>query len=421
MKTYLSELENDENVLFFTDFHFPLTNEIRNMLSPFGFEENFGSDLDEIFNDPDNARYSLIAGLFNTWEQKPSFAFRLPGFNSKAEKVPPIGLSKNYGTPLVDPYGGSNDIAILGPITLSGEKSGDEFQVEINSKWRYTENKEKMDAFTLVSFQEAIEENNLNNLQESGWPASFDSWPALGKKLKATLTQTVTYTGPKKGQAPILNLAEDVSSWEIGDKIVVASTSWDPRESETFSIVAKHGPKQIEVDRTPSFTHWGRIDSRTGIDQRAEVGLLSRNVRFYGEMDHDKGCQYAFTREQLSRSSPNHVCEFSEQQCLERKADAEAKGQEYTLEGETPLRWGCDYFKNMTGEDKDMHGAHMVFTRGFFNVHVSHMELFDVGQPRLARYPIHWHHAHYVGEKGKYDDPSSAISLRYALIILYKS
>ena len=38
------------------------------MLTPFGFEENFGSELDEIFNDPDNARYSLIAGLFNTWE-----------------------------------------------------------------------------------------------------------------------------------------------------------------------------------------------------------------------------------------------------------------------------------------------------------------------------------------------------------------
>ena len=135
--------------------------------------------------------------------------------NSKAEKVPPIGLSKNYGTPLVDPYGGSNDIVVLGPITLSGEKAGDEFQVEINSKWRYTENKEKMDAFTLASFQEAIEENNLNNLQESGWPTSFDSWPALGKKLNATLTQTVTYTGPKKGQAPILNLAEDVSSWKL--------------------------------------------------------------------------------------------------------------------------------------------------------------------------------------------------------------
>ena len=54
----------------------------------------------------------------------------------------------------------------------------------------------------------------------------------------------------------------------------------------------------------------------------------------------------------------------------------------------------------------------MIFTRNFYNVHLSHIELFDVGQPRLARYPIHWHHAHYVGAKGKYDDPSSVESLR---------
>ena len=53
----------------------------------------------------------------------------------------------------------------------------------------------------------------------------------------------------------------------------------------------------------------------------------------------------------------------------------------------------------------------MIFTRNFYNVHLSHIELFDVGQPRLARYPIHWHHAHYVGAKGKYDDPSSVESL----------
>ena len=63
-------------------------------------------------------------------------------------------------------------------------------------------------------------------------------------------------------------------------------------------------------------------------------------------------------------------------------------------------------------KDQDMHGAHMIFTRNFYNVHLSHVELFDVGQPRLARYPIHWHHAHYVGAKGKYDDPSSVESLR---------
>ena len=53
----------------------------------------------------------------------------------------------------------------------------------------------------------------------------------------------------------------------------------------------------------------------------------------------------------------------------------------------------------MEGVDRDMHGAHMITTSGFDNYHVSHVELFNVGQPRLARYPIHWHHAGYVGDR----------------------
>ena len=93
-------------------------------------------------------------------------------------------------------------------------------------------------------------------------------------------------------------------------------------------------------------------------------------------------CQYAFTRESLNPDSPNYG-----------------------------VSW-CDYFTQMNGGvDRDMHGAHMITTAGFTNYHVSHIELFNVGQPRLARYPIHWHHAGYVGEKGNYNDPSSAESL----------
>ena len=69
------------------------------------------------------------------------------------------------------------------------------------------------------------------------------------------------------------------------------------------------------------------------------------------------------------------------------------------------------YFEDMEGVDRDMHGAHMITTSGFDNYHVSHVELFNVGQPRLARYPIHWHHAGYVGALGGYADPSSVESL----------
>ena len=106
---------------------------------------------------------------------------------------------------------------------------------------------------------------------------------------------------------------------------------------------------------------------------------MSRNVRFYGEMSASS-CQYAKTREQLNPDSAN-----------------------------SDNNW-CWYFENMEGVDRDMHGAHMITTHSFKNWHVSHTEFFNVGQPRLARYPIHWHHAGYVGERGGYADPSSAES-----------
>ena len=42
---------------------------------------------------------------------------------------------------------------------------------------------------------------------------------------------------------------------------------------------------------------------------------------------------------------------------------------------------------------------------------MSHIEIFNAGQPRLARYPVHWHHAGYVGQRGNYADPSEVDSL----------
>ena len=42
---------------------------------------------------------------------------------------------------------------------------------------------------------------------------------------------------------------------------------------------------------------------------------------------------------------------------------------------------------------------------------MSHIEIFNAGQPRLARYPVHWHHAGYVGQRSSYADPSEVDSL----------
>lgn len=122
----------------------------------------------------------------------------------------------------------------------------------------------------------------------------------VGKPQDSEVRQSVQYSSSQKGQIPTITLADDVSSWHVGDKIVVASTGFDARDSEVFTITGKIGRNQLRLDRPAEYTHWGRIQKWSGIDQRAEVGLLSRNVRFYGEMSFHR-CRKAVTREALGK------------------------------------------------------------------------------------------------------------------------
>ena len=47
----------------------------------------------------------------------------------------------------------------------------------------------------------------------------------------------------------------------------------------------------------------------------------------------------------------------------------------------------------------------MIITGGFDNVHITHVELKHMGQPQLARYPLHWHFCDDIGND-VYEDPS---------------
>ena len=107
--------------------------------------------------------------------------------------------------------------------------------------------------------------------------------------------------GAGKVTNPVITLEEDVSSWEDGDEIVIASTDYNQHLSETFVVLRckSCNANQIQLDRIPTYLHWGRIDERTGLDQRAEVGLLSRNVRVTSELGDE--CQYAYTRDAINR------------------------------------------------------------------------------------------------------------------------
>lgn len=90
------------------------------------------------------------------------------------------------------------------------------------------------------------------------------------------LNQTV---GPQSANLTISELRD----WNIGDRVVVASTSYDPFESEDFFISSVSGA-QLTLNRATQFRHHGEMQlylTQVGnklLDERAEVANLTRNI-----------------------------------------------------------------------------------------------------------------------------------------------
>ena len=97
--------------------------------------------------------------------------------------------------------------------------------------------------------------------------------------------KSIEYTGHTN--QTIISLAENVD-WRVGDQIAIGSTGFSQDETETFTIVNCISCKrnQLQLDRPASHLHFGRIDQRTGVDQRAPVMLMTRNVKIRGEVGH---------------------------------------------------------------------------------------------------------------------------------------
>jgi hypothetical protein len=71
--------------------------------------------------------------------------------------------------------------------------------------------------------------------------------------------------------------------WKPGDNIVLASTDFDPTQAEPL-VVQTASANQVMVTTPLKFAHWGVVQSLGGatLDERAEIGLLSRNITIRG-------------------------------------------------------------------------------------------------------------------------------------------
>uniref|UniRef100_A0A670JWU2 G8 domain-containing protein n=1 Tax=Podarcis muralis TaxID=64176 RepID=A0A670JWU2_PODMU len=151
----------------------------------------------------------------------------------------------------------------------------------------------------------------------------------------------------------ILDLVDEVTSWLPGDKVVIASTDYSMHQAEEFNLLPcpECQTNQVKIDGSPLYLHMGEIVD--GVDMRAEVGLLTRNILIQGEMED-------------SCYGPNH----------------------------------CQFFSF------DTFGGQIKIQKGFTSVHMSGVELKNMGQQVLGSYPVHFHLTGDVDERGGYNPPS---------------
>jgi len=74
----------------------------------------------------------------------------------------------------------------------------------------------------------------------------------------------------------------NAAGWRAGDEIVLSSTDFDPRQAERRTIASIKG-NTITLDKKLDYMHFGKITF--DVDERGEVGLLTRNVRIQASAD----------------------------------------------------------------------------------------------------------------------------------------
>ncbi|NJR44071.1 hypothetical protein HC761_01010 [bacterium] len=88
--------------------------------------------------------------------------------------------------------------------------------------------------------------------------------------------------------ASSINLLSIPSGWRTGDQLIIAPSSIDAEEFDLVQITAING-QQVSFTPALRYAHWGQLQNYGGkvLDERAAVGLLSRNVTLQSAGDAD--------------------------------------------------------------------------------------------------------------------------------------
>ena len=87
---------------------------------------------------------------------------------------------------------------------------------------------------------------------------------------------------------------KDEVNWNVGDEIVIASTSFENSETETRTIISISN-RTILLDSPLDYTHLSlTLEGRRDLEVKAEVGLLTHNIKVMG-VDNTENEEYGGT------------------------------------------------------------------------------------------------------------------------------
>ena len=214
-------------------------------------------------------------------------------------------------------------------------------------------------------------------------------------------------TGASNGDEFTTSAADDGAvNWKINDQIVIASSSYDYTEEEVRIItnIVDNGndTRTITLNEALDFRHYGQTETygdaanaepgttaaghTYSIDLRAEVALLSRNIKIKGDPEQDTdntfGDRWHIVTEEHVNGDVDHI------------SGQTFTAAEITVEDRVRASGLSDAEAN-EAPDKQVTlgvGGHLMFMHDSGQITVDGVQLEGLGQTsQKGRYPIHWH------------------------------
>jgi hypothetical protein len=173
----------------------------------------------------------------------------------------------------------------LGGLTINGKLTfSDKSDLELNTEWIMLHGELAIGTEAApytrratITLTDNVKGEQLMGMGDRGIMLSGGTLNLHGDRTN-TWTKLAATANAGSTAIEVLNAAQ----WRVGDEIVLASTDYDPRQAERRTIAAISG-NTVTLDKPLTYMHFGKITF--DVDQRGEVGLLTRNIKIQASSD----------------------------------------------------------------------------------------------------------------------------------------